>query len=237
MQQVRCSPCGVQRAMNARHMCCFAAYYARSIDELSGRTTGRLGYIRPDKAHAIRGTAELALRYSIISAFTAGPKHCSVMTRGRPVLLEHGQRPRTCRARRTVLRDYGTAGAADAAVDPPPPPDLPGTTGWPRAVDAAGDSAEAFIPSEGLRAGRRCRRTMPEYKRTTRPRDLPGAGRCVSLMHGTRSQAVHVNFRQGPGWVQMLNYSGSIFRRRSPHRRLGLTTFEEIRCKRQLLHK
>ena len=37
--------------------CCFAAYCARSIDELSGRTTGRLRYIRPDTAHAIQGTA------------------------------------------------------------------------------------------------------------------------------------------------------------------------------------
>ena len=43
---------------------CFAAYCARSIDELSGRTTGRLGYDRPDSAYAIGGTAELALRYS-----------------------------------------------------------------------------------------------------------------------------------------------------------------------------
>jgi hypothetical protein len=36
---------------------CFAVYYAKSIDELSGRTTGRLRYIRPDSAHAIGGTA------------------------------------------------------------------------------------------------------------------------------------------------------------------------------------
>ncbi len=43
---------------------CFTAYYTRSIDKLSGRTTGRLGYDRPDSAYAIRGTAELALRYS-----------------------------------------------------------------------------------------------------------------------------------------------------------------------------
>ncbi len=34
----------------------FAAYDVRSIDELSGRTTGRLGCIRPDTAHAIGGT-------------------------------------------------------------------------------------------------------------------------------------------------------------------------------------
>ena len=48
----------------ARPKGCFAAYYARSIDELSGHTTGRLGYDWPDSAYAIGGTAELALRYS-----------------------------------------------------------------------------------------------------------------------------------------------------------------------------
>jgi hypothetical protein len=32
------------------------------MDELSGLTTGKLGYVRPDSAHAIRGTAELALK-------------------------------------------------------------------------------------------------------------------------------------------------------------------------------
>jgi hypothetical protein len=41
---------------------CFAAYDVRSINELSGRTTGRLGDFRPDTAHSIGGTAELALR-------------------------------------------------------------------------------------------------------------------------------------------------------------------------------
>ena len=35
---------------------CFAAYYARSIDELSGRTTGLLGYNRQHSAYAIGGT-------------------------------------------------------------------------------------------------------------------------------------------------------------------------------------
>ncbi len=45
----------------ARPKGCFTAYYARSIDELSRRTTGRLGYDRPDSAYAIGGTAELAL--------------------------------------------------------------------------------------------------------------------------------------------------------------------------------
>ncbi len=86
---------------------CFAAYDVRSTDELSGCTMGRLGYIRPDTAYAIGGTAELALRYSIISASTTEPKHYSVMTTGRPGVLEHGQRRRTRRGRRTV---YGTRG-------------------------------------------------------------------------------------------------------------------------------
>jgi hypothetical protein len=45
----------------ARPKGCFAAYYARSIVELSGQTTGSLGYDRPDSAYAIGGTAELAL--------------------------------------------------------------------------------------------------------------------------------------------------------------------------------
>ncbi len=39
----------------------------------------------------------------------------------------------------------------------------PGTTGLPGAADADADSAEAAVPSEGLLAGRSCRRTMPLY--------------------------------------------------------------------------
>ena len=39
--------------------------------ELSGRTTGRLGYTWPTTAYAIGGTATLALRYSVISASAA----------------------------------------------------------------------------------------------------------------------------------------------------------------------
>jgi hypothetical protein len=52
----------------------------------------RLGEIRQVTAHVIRGTAELALRYFIISAFAAGPKHYSVMTTGLQWLLECGLR-------------------------------------------------------------------------------------------------------------------------------------------------
>ncbi len=43
---------------------CFASHYARSMDELSGRTTVRLGHDGPVSAYAIGGTAKLALRYS-----------------------------------------------------------------------------------------------------------------------------------------------------------------------------
>ena len=39
--------------------------------ELSGRTTGRLGYTWPTAAYAIGGTATLALRYPIISSSAA----------------------------------------------------------------------------------------------------------------------------------------------------------------------
>ena len=46
---------------------CFAAYDVRSgsVDELLGRTTGRLGYTGPTLAHAIGGTEQLELRYSL----------------------------------------------------------------------------------------------------------------------------------------------------------------------------
>ena len=45
------------------------------LDELSGHTTGRLGYTWLTTAYAIGGTAALALRCSIISASTAEPIH------------------------------------------------------------------------------------------------------------------------------------------------------------------
>ena len=56
---------------------CYAVYdmfrHKRRMElvELSGRTTGRLGYTWLTRASAIGGTATLALRYSIISATTA----------------------------------------------------------------------------------------------------------------------------------------------------------------------
>ncbi len=47
----------VELPRQARPKECFATYDVRSIDELSGRNTGRLRYVRPDTAHAIGGTA------------------------------------------------------------------------------------------------------------------------------------------------------------------------------------
>ncbi len=59
-------------------------YDIRSIDKLSGPTTGRPGDIGPTKAHTIRGTEELALLcYLWILSL-------SVMTTDRTELFEHG---------------------------------------------------------------------------------------------------------------------------------------------------
>ncbi len=73
---------------------------------LSGRTMGQLGYIWPTTAsgYAIGGSAELALRYSIISASTPGVGRTQLLrlaTTGRTGLLDHGQRRRIRRGRRT----------------------------------------------------------------------------------------------------------------------------------------
>ncbi len=70
----------------------------------------------------------------------------------------------------TISDDYGLDGAVGACAPPPLPQgqrDIPGTTGW----------MELLAKEAGAH---RC-------KRMTRPCDLPGAGRRVSQMHGTRS--------------------------------------------------
>ncbi len=51
------------------------------LNELLGRTKDGHEYNEPTTAYAIRGTAELALRYSIISASTAGPIHYHYTTK------------------------------------------------------------------------------------------------------------------------------------------------------------
>jgi hypothetical protein len=108
----------------ARPKGCFAAHGGGSIDELSGRTTGRLGYIRPTTAHAIGGTAELALRYSY---------HLRIFRRAEPL--------QGATTGRTVLQEYGATPSY-----PPGPQDLSGTTGRAGAADAAADAAEAAVP-------------------------------------------------------------------------------------------
>jgi hypothetical protein len=173
---------------------CFAAYDIRSIDELSGRTTDRLRYIRLATANAIGGTAELALPYSFISASTARPRLTQppVATTSRTQMLEHGQRRRIRWGRRTVS---GTTGRPEQRTPPPIPPgpqDLPGTTG----------RTELRTDRAGVHRG----------TRTTRPRDLPEAGRRVSPMHGTRSQATRLlaNIRRGPGRVPFSIFDAKI---------------------------
>ncbi len=93
----------------ASHEGCFASYCARSIDGLSGRTSGRLrlGYVRPHSAYAIGGTAKLVLHP------TTGPRHFPG-DYGPAELLEQGQRRSIRRSRRTVLRDYGPREAASS---------------------------------------------------------------------------------------------------------------------------
>ena len=83
-------PSPIQRPVElprlARPKGCFAAHGGGSIDELSGRTTGRLGYIRPTTAHAIGGTAELALRYSYHLRIFRRAEPLQGATMGRTVL-------------------------------------------------------------------------------------------------------------------------------------------------------
>ncbi len=129
---------------------CFAAYYARSIDELSGRTMVRIGYDRPDSAHAIGGTAELALRYSNKPPHqTSGPRHFRVTT-GRPDCQCKGNATASTGAAGPF---YGTTGQKKQQVAARPPPScryrrtFPKTTGRQGAADATDDSAGAAVPA------------------------------------------------------------------------------------------
>ncbi len=126
---------------------CLAAYYARSIDELSGRTTGRLGYVRPNSAYVIGGTAELALRYSNQCPHpTTGPRHFRVTT-GQPGCWSMGNAAASAGVAGPF---YGTTGKRKqqvAAAELSVPQDLPGTKGRPGAADATDDSAGAAAPA------------------------------------------------------------------------------------------
>jgi len=156
---------------------CFAAHGGGSIDELSGRTTGRLGYIRPTTAHAIGGTAELALRYSYHLHLPPG--------------------------RAASRSDYGPDGAAgvwsNAVVSA-------GAAGpfrdyGPDRSRRRRRRRRRRSTFQGLRAGWSGGRTKPEYPATSGRHDhatFRGAGQRVSPMYGTRSQQ-HV--RRGTGRV------------------------------------
>jgi hypothetical protein len=83
------------------------------------------------------------------------------MTTGRQGAAGAWATPQHSPGQQDRLRDYGPAGAADAAADQPALhwrlqdlSETTGTTGWLGAADADTDYAEA-APSEGLRAGQR----------------------------------------------------------------------------------
>ncbi len=168
----------------------FTAYDIRSIDERSGLTTGRLGDIRQDTAHAIGGTAELALKLLY---------HLSVLRRTQAPLSD----------------DYGPAGGCwSMSVAAAPARAVGSFTGLRagrssgcrrRATGAAGPSRD-YRPAGSSRRRHRLRRGrctvrgttgrtdpptdyagVPRGTQTTRPRDFLGAGRRVSPILGVLS--------------------------------------------------
>ena len=104
----------------ARQKGCFAAYDIRSIDQLSGHTTGRLGYIRPSHWRNSKADTK-TLHYLRIYRRT---KLLQVATTGRTGLLERWHHCSIGWGSRTFS----------------------GTTGRAIAADAAGDSAGAAVP-------------------------------------------------------------------------------------------
>jgi hypothetical protein len=96
------SSCKMQ-LQRAKH--CIAAYNVRSVDKLSGRTTGRLGGNRQDTAHTIGGTTVVMTpgRQGAAGAWaTAAPA---------------GDRQRGLRAGWSRVHSSGAAGAAGASRD------------------------------------------------------------------------------------------------------------------------
>jgi hypothetical protein len=156
----------VELPRHVRPKGCFAAYYVRSIDELLGRTTGRLrvGDIRTYTAHTIGGTAELALLYSFnlcILCWTQAPlseDYGPAKAAGAWAMQQHplGQQDR-------LPQDYWPPEQRTPPPNTPALQDLPGTMGQQGAADTNEDSAGATIPSVTLLAGRIRQLTMPEY--------------------------------------------------------------------------
>jgi hypothetical protein len=96
---------------------CFAACDARSIDELSGRTTGRLGYVRQagfslcHRRDGRLGAGTTILQLVSSPDDLAKPLPSDYGPAGQP---EQGQRRRIRWSRRIVLRDYGPEEAASS---------------------------------------------------------------------------------------------------------------------------
>jgi hypothetical protein len=92
---------------------CFAAYDVRSIDELSGRTTGRLGYIRQDKAQRHRRDGKAVTRYS---------NNIRILRRTQALLSEDCWPAGGCWSKGNAAgrrTDYGTTSRTEQQTPPP----------------------------------------------------------------------------------------------------------------------
>jgi len=86
---------------------CFAANNVRSVDKLSGRTTDRLGDIRPDTAHTIGGTTAVM---NTGRSWSMGDAAATAGAAGR-------DRQRELRAGWSRVHRRGAAGAAGPSRD------------------------------------------------------------------------------------------------------------------------
>jgi hypothetical protein len=138
---------------------------------------------RPGRA----GTTILQL----VSAFYDRTKHFSV-TRGRQVLLEHGQRRRTRRGRRTVYGTTGRTEQREAAAELSVQQDLSkdyGPTGSSGRRHRLRRGRSTFRGTTGRTDPPDSYARVHRDKRTSRPSDFPGADRHVSQILGISSQA------------------------------------------------
>ncbi len=101
--------------------------------------------------HRRDGRADTTILYHLRIYLRTQPQ--PVSTTG----LEHGQRRRSRRGRRTVHRTTGRPEQRTPLPNPPGPQDCPGTTGW------LEQQTLLQLPHEGLRARRSSGWTKPEY--------------------------------------------------------------------------
>jgi hypothetical protein len=156
----------------ARPKGCFAAYdlRRRSKDDALRTDSDTSGGIQPTPSEGGEGQQSWHYDTPLISAFydwTQAPLPSDYGPAGAAGAWATPPHPPGPQDR---LREYGQA--ADAAAELlQAPQDLPGTTGRPRAADAAVDSAGAAEPPEELRARRICWMAMPEYTAASRRHD------------------------------------------------------------------